>query len=242
MEESFDRTNAILKFLTCGYCSKGNESCAACGCPTLADMPESLKARVAEQIVGLGVERRLASIRGIHATLLPVLTVGVQGDGRSYSYLAGLSGCDNWSDLFFLANLIPKVCHNVNRVVYLFGPVVESPVTTITPTHLSEDVVRQLQEADDCVNSILLKHSLIRKLSQVPVVLFPVNFGAKGARSVAIRTFISNDFMTGVPAIPNVDIDVEYVKEMVAAVQKVPGIARVAYDLTSKPPGTTEWE
>ena len=29
---------------------------------------------------------------------------------------------------------------------------------------------------------------------------------------------------------------------MVDVMQTVPGISRVMYDLTSKPPGTTEWE
>jgi GMP synthase (glutamine-hydrolysing) len=29
---------------------------------------------------------------------------------------------------------------------------------------------------------------------------------------------------------------------MAKSVVKVPGISRVLYDLTSKPPGTTEWE
>ena len=29
---------------------------------------------------------------------------------------------------------------------------------------------------------------------------------------------------------------------MVQKIKSVPGISRVLYDLTSKPPGTTEWE
>lgn len=45
----------------------------------------------------------------ISATLLPVQTVGVQGDSRTYSYLVGLSGEKNWKTLFELARIIPQV-------------------------------------------------------------------------------------------------------------------------------------
>jgi GMP synthase (glutamine-hydrolysing) len=183
------------------------------------------------------------STPGISATLLPIQTVGVQGDGRSYSYLAGLSGNRNWDELFRIAKEIPKRIHKVNRVVYIFGDEVMGPVEEITPTYLREDVIHQLQKADDIVNETLLKYDLIRKLSQVPVISFPVNFGWKGDRSIGIRTFITNDFMTGAPAIPEKDIPEEAVDEMVSRIMaEVEMVSRVVYDLTSKPPGTTEWE
>ena len=64
-----------------------------------------------------------------------------------------------------------------------------------------------------------------------------------GNDSIALRTFITKDFMTGVPAIPGRDIPVEVVDSIVQTIlSEVPGIARVCYDLTSKPPATTEWE
>lgn len=178
----------------------------------------------------------------IGATLLPIKTVGVQGDGRSYSYLAGLSGKADWPELMRLAREIPKQVHDVNRVVYVFGDRLESQVDNITPTHLTLDVLDQLREADDVVNQVLFKYNLIRKLSQVPVISFPVPFGEPGKRSIGIRTFITNDFMTGVPATPGREIPIKALDDMVKRVLAIPGIARVVYDLTSKPPGTTEWE
>lgn len=179
----------------------------------------------------------------ISATLLPVRTVGVQGDGRTFSYLVGLSGQPDWSQLFTIAKSIPKRIHQVNRIVYLFGDKVEGPITTITPTLLEPQVIDQLRHADDIVNQTLLKYDLLRSLTQVPVTLFPVHFGEEGKRSVGIRTFITNDFMTGVPAQPGKAMPLAALEEMVARIlAEVTGIARVAYDLTAKPPGTTEWE
>ena len=179
----------------------------------------------------------------IKATLLPVQTVGVQGDGRTYNYLAGLSGEKNWSALFKIAAEVPKRLHQVNRLVYIFGDPVLGPVTNITPTYLTPEVIQQLQLADDIVHQELTKHDLLKKLSQVPVVSFPVNFGVAGNRSIAIRPFITHDFMTGRPAVPGEDIPEAALESMVNRIlSEVEGIARVCYDLTSKPPGTTEWE
>ena len=183
------------------------------------------------------------STKDLSVTLLPVQTVGVQGDGRSYSYLAGISGKADWKKLFALAKEIPKKIRQINRVVYVFGPKITQPVTQITPTYLQPDVITQLQSADALVTEFLIKNNLIKKLSQVPVISLPVNFGIEGNRSIAIRPFITNDFMTGQPAVPGVDISKDLLDKLIKDIlEKVPGISRVLYDLTSKPPATTEWE
>ena len=43
---------------------------------------------------------------------------------------------------------------------------------------------------------LTLTQLLQYSLSQVPVVLFPAAFGVKGNRSIALRPFITRDFMT----------------------------------------------
>merc|ERR1711898_71808 len=97
----------------------------------------------------------------------------------------------------------------------------------ITDTYLNKETCEQLREAD----------ALVTKLSQLPVILFPCDFGIKGGRGIAIRTFITNDFMTGVPAVPGKHIPTNMLTGLNEEILKnVKGISRVCYDLTSKPP------
>ena len=62
-------------------------------------------------------------------------------------------------------------------------------------------------------------------------------------RSICLRPFITNDFMTGRAAIPGKDLPVHLVEHLAERICKeVVGVSNVVYDLTAKPPGTTEWE
>ena len=186
--------------------------------------------------------------------LLPVATVGVQGDGRSYTSLAGISSpaeitssADvDWEHVFASAVAIPKRAKGVNRVAFVFGGPVEDGsdvAEAVTVTHLTPDVIATLQEADAAVNAILEASGLVRTLAQVPVVLVPLGFGTENGHSIAIRTMVTNDFMTGSAAVPGTELMPHSVlDELVAAVSGVEGIGRVLYDCTGKPPGTTEWQ
>ncbi|XP_004717485.1 GMP synthase [glutamine-hydrolyzing] [Echinops telfairi] len=194
---------------------------------------------------------QITSLHSLNAFLLPIKTVGVQGDCRSYSYVCGISSKEepNWESLIFLARLIPRMCHNINRVVYIFGPPVKEPPTDVTPTFLTTGVLSTLRQADFEAHNILQESGYAGKISQMPVILTPLHFDRDPLqkqpscqRSVVIRTFITSDFMTGIPATPGSEIPVEVVLKMVTEIKKIPGISRIIYDLTSKPPGTTEWE
>ncbi|KAG5479546.1 hypothetical protein CUR178_03307 [Leishmania enriettii] len=190
----------------------------------------------------------LTQTAGLSACILPVRTVGVQGDGRTYAYAAALSmqtlpTAEQWPVLMQLAKAIPKVAHAVNRVVFMFGPPQAESPTAVTPTYLTTDVLDKLRVIDDKVNSILMKRQLVRLLSQVPVVLIPVGFEKAGGYSVVVRTFLTNDFMTGIPATPgSAFMPLPVLEEIANAVRELEFVGRVMYDLTAKPPGTTEWE
>lgn len=195
--------------------------------------------------------RRISSKQKLAATLLPIRSVGVQGDCRSYSYVVGISSerDPDWDDMMILSKLIPKVCHNVNRVCYVFGDIVKEPLPDVTPTYLTNNVLSTLRQCDDVATGVLHNSGHSGSISQMPVILIPLHFDRDQAlripscqRSVVLRPFCTQDFMTGVPAVPGKQLPIDVVQRMVTEVLQVPGISRVLYDLTSKPPGTTEWE
>ncbi|CEP02012.1 unnamed protein product (mitochondrion) [Plasmodiophora brassicae] len=183
---------------------------------------------------------------GCTACLMPVRTVGVQGDGRSYASLVGIlvSGTVEWNSLVEHARRIPKQVHKANRVVVVLPSGLDTDIPlTVTQTLLGDDEVALLRAADKIVNDILAAKNLLKVLSQVPVVFLPANFGVAGKRTIALRPFITDDFMTGVPAVPGVHFPIEVVDEIVNKILRdIPQIVRVCYDITAKPPATTEWE
>ncbi|XP_063678667.1 GMP synthase [glutamine-hydrolyzing]-like isoform X3 [Bolinopsis microptera] len=188
----------------------------------------------------------------IYPVLLPVRTVGVQGDGRTYSYAAAFS-CETgaqvkWDVLSHLTKLVTMLCPNVNRCCFVFGDKIEGPVRDITPTLLNPGAISRLREADSAAMDMLRQHDALKLVSQMPVVLLPLHFDRASRHdpstkhSIVLRPFVTSDFMTGSAAIPGKHIPEPVVNDIVAAVSGVLGISRVMYDLTDKPPGTTEWE
>lgn len=100
--------------------------------------------------------RKISSKQRLAATLLPIRSVGVQGDCRSYSYVVGISSekDPDWDDMMFLAKLIPRVCHNINRVCYVFGGLIKESIPDLTPTYLTGNALSTLRQADSLATQV----------------------------------------------------------------------------------------
>jgi GMP synthase (glutamine-hydrolysing) len=110
--------------------------------------------------------KSVASEFGLRACILPVRTVGVQGDGRTYSYVAAIEADDFDSVEGFqavrhaareLTNRLPMI----NRIALNIAPqkALPSEIKTITPTTLTPDVITQLHAWDAVVTDFTFKHA-----------------------------------------------------------------------------------
>ena len=110
---------------------------------------------------------------------------------------------------------------------------------------VTREKVSILQEADAIVRDELRRAGLERQIWQAFAVLADIrSVGVMGdertyARPIIIRAVTSDDAMTADWArIPHEVLAVMSSR----IVNEVEGVNRVAYDITSKPPGTIEWE
>ena len=110
---------------------------------------------------------------------------------------------------------------------------------------ITQDKVSILQEVDNIFIEELHKNSLYRNISQALAVFLPIkSVGVMGDQRqysyvVALRAVKTIDFMTAtVSEIPYKILNIISTR----IVNEVQGVSRVVYDITSKPPGTIEWE
>ena len=110
---------------------------------------------------------------------------------------------------------------------------------------ITEEKVRILQEVDHIYISKLKKDGLYDEIWQAGVILLPVkSVGVMGdertyEQAVALRAVTSTDGMTA----DWYHLPYRFMAEVSnEIINKVKGINRVVYDISSKPPATIEWE
>lgn len=171
----------------------------------------------------------------IDGYLLPIKSVGVQGDGRTYAQpflitTPGLSWklCEKFSTE--LANRFKAI----NRVIYQIGSVAkEAPV--LVPQYATRENFDTLRKFDNICTEFLQKNDLYEKIWQMPVVSVPLH--VQGKPCIVMRPVNSTEAMTANFA----EID----QGLLAGLWRkfeADDAGSLWYDVTHKPPGTIEWE
>jgi len=181
---------------------------------------------------------RLAQNAGYRAFLLPLRSVGVQGDSRSYAKLTVLDAGElDYGQVLPLATEITNRFRQTNRVALALSPAKMKPGDwSIQRATLTRKRVRLLQEADQIVTDFLRSERLYDRVWQCPVVLLPLS--RDGGETIALRPITSIDGMTAEVA----RLQPKKMYELAARLVALDGVDAVLYDLSHKPPSTIEWE
>ena len=180
--------------------------------------------------------QKVASTFGLALDVLPLRSVGVQGDARTYAHPAVVSGQSEWKTLEALSTELTNNFSSINRVIYLLGPT-PRPQQNIKAGYLTRDRLDLLRRADAISMEALERHGLMEEVTQMPTVLLPLSSDGM-LESVVLRPIATSDFMTArFCPLPQAFLDDACERLLALA-----GIEAVFYDITHKPPGTVEWE
>ena len=183
----------------------------------------------------------IVSLTQNHVQIIPIKSVGVQGDCRSYKNLGILYGNGlnfEWDNTTFLAKKITDSIDTINRIAYIINKNnIDEPIKCFD-MKINDECVDLLRELDNIVTTNLEGS----KVSQTFAVLVPIGITKK--YSVVIRTFVTSDFMTGRAGKIGLEVDKYKIENIINEIEKRfnDKIEFVMYDITEKPPATCEWQ
>jgi GMP synthase (glutamine-hydrolysing) len=177
--------------------------------------------------------------REVTGFVVPVRTVGVQGDERSYSNLLALEGTGGVDAAAALARRVTNEHRSINRVVAVAYRRDDRPfdALAIQPATLTRERVALLREADARVTKVVRAHGVYDSIWQFPVGMLPLGI-APGRETIVLRPVNSRDGMTAEYArLPEAAL-----REIVSSLATLSRVDAVVYDVTNKPPATIELE
>ncbi len=168
--------------------------------------------------------------------ILPVRSVGVQGDSRSYRQVLLVDGAPGDPGLHERATTLVNREVRVNRVIVRGGGAAPETLRRTRGT-VTKDRLDRLRAADAVVRRLAAGQDFDGGIWQFPVILIPIG-AADRPDSIVLRPVHSVDGMTA----ESVSIPAPLMTAFCQSLLALPGIAAVFHDLTHKPPGTIEWE
>ena len=182
-------------------------------------------------LVGLG------SRFDLQLLALPIRSVGVKADLRAYEHPVMLSGNVPWETLIEATAVTTADVPGLNRCIWNLGPTAPTRAHA-RPATMTRARLDLLREADHLVMQALERHGFYDEVWQCPTVLVPVDLDDSDGELLIVRPVRSARGMTAQP----VQLPAALLDELRDRILELPGITGLALDVTSKPPGTIEWE
>ncbi len=167
--------------------------------------------------------------------ILPIKSVGVQGDFRTYHHPAVVwfkeDEGKSWEKINECSSKVINKLKTVNRLVFSLNPAENLKLGKLFLEKQNLDELRK-------VDAILRKRTDdIKEIWQMPVVQLPLR-NADNSLCYVMRPVCSQDAMSA----SVYEMDFGYLKDIISKIQEIENIGYIFYDITTKPPGTIEWE
>jgi GMP synthase (glutamine-hydrolysing) len=164
--------------------------------------------------------------------VIPVNSVGVLGDARSYAPVLAIDALDP-----VRATELTNRLTGMNRVVAPVATRVPLSAMQVRAASLTPARIATLRRADAIVRRLSHESGFDREVWQFPAILIPLGTPT-APESVVLRPVHSVDGMTA----QAVTMPAPLLEKLAFELMLLPEIGGVFYDLTHKPPGTIEWE
>ena len=181
--------------------------------------------------------------------VLPVRSVGVQGDFRTYKYPVSLSFANQgegfyhipkkWEKIDRAMSGITNIAKHTNRTLLRLwqNPKIKDKDMKLQKGYCTKERLDMLRTVDDIVTSELHNAGWYNKIFQSLVIILPYASQLNKATFV-LRPVVSEDVMTARFAPLPLDLLDTLIKKIVA----LPFVDALYYDCTNKPPATFGWE
>ncbi len=170
---------------------------------------------------------------------VPIRSVGVQGDSRTYAHPIAIRGPLDFEKLQKISSAVCNMDKLHNRVIYLvsgrMGDLSSGRIKS--DVFLDESRITTLRDADCIAREVMERHQLMESVWQFPVVLIPLSFS--DGESIVLRPVNSQDGMTANFARLNATVLSEIAETIL---EQLNSVDAVFLDISDKPPATIEWE